>query len=213
MIEEEFLSADFRERVRAVVERVEAQTGAELVVCVRPRCATYEGARHLTGALLGFMVLLFLLFHPFEVAIQAMPSAVFFAHVLGYWLAGHSPWLMRRLTPRRVREGHVKMAAKAAFLELGVIETKQRVGVLVFLSLLERQVELLGDRGLAPERLGDPWERATLDLRKSVTPRPDPATFLSGVEALGPVLAHAVPRHDDDHNELPDMPGASPELA
>jgi putative membrane protein len=206
MREREFFAPGFRERVGAAVARVELQTGAEVVVCVRPRCATYEGARHLAGALFSFMALLVLLFHPIEFSVKAMPSAVALLYVLGYWVAGRSPRMLRWFTPRRVREGQVSLAARAAFLELGVTETRRRVGVLVFVSLLERRVELLGDRGLPPDLLGEPWAQAAEALRATLARGPQPDAFLAGVEALGPVLARAAPRHEDDENELPDMP-------
>lgn len=208
MPESGFFSPDFRERVRAAVAAIEARTGAEVVVCVRPRSGTYEGSRHAAGAIAAFALLLVFLFHPIEFSVAAMPSGEALAYALAYWFAGRSSHLQRLLTPRRVRDGQTALAARAAFFELGVTETKRRVGVLVYASLLEQRVELLGDRGLAPERLGDAWERCADALRASFAHGPATEPFVRALESLGPVLEHAAPRTNDDTNELPDAPHA-----
>ena len=80
------------------------------------------------------------------------PDAVWLAAVvaagLGF-LAASWPPLRRALAGREAMARAVRRAAEAAFTREGVFETRDRTGILIFLSLLEHQVVVLPDTGIA----------------------------------------------------------------
>ena len=56
---------------------------------------------------------------------------------------------------------------------------------------------------------GPEWTAALEALARTVKRRPDLGRFLAALEALGPILARALPHAADDVNELPDALDAS----
>jgi putative membrane protein len=204
MSERDFLGDEAKKRCKAAVQSVESVTAAEIVVAVRPRSGVYREADYLVGALSGFVVLLCLLFLPTPFVVEWMPFEVLGAFVLGSIVCSRSPRLRRLVTSSAHRSASVETAARAAFVELGVSRTRGRTGVLVFLSLLERQLEVVADVGVEVRQLAASWDSAVAELRAAVREGADLDRFVRALEALGPLLGEVLPHSDDDVNELPD---------
>ena len=58
----------------------------------------------------------------------------------------------------------MRTAARAAFVDQGISRTRGRTGILVFVSLFEREVEVVADVGVDPVLLGEDWTRAVAAL-------------------------------------------------
>ena len=95
------------------------------------------------------------------------------------------------------------MAAQSAFFELGIAETRQRTGLLVYVSCLEKRVEVLLDRGVAAVSSQRAWAEAEGELRAAVE-RDDAALGAAALLRFGPLLAAVAARAEDDVNELSD---------
>ncbi|MBI4953645.1 MAG: hypothetical protein HY908_16590 [Myxococcales bacterium] len=199
-----FYAQDARQRAAAVVRDIERGTGAEVVVAVRPRAAEYHAGAYLVGALAALAVLCALVWLPFDFAYDSWPFEVGLAFVLGTALGLGLPPVRRLFTTRRRMRAEVRRSALGAFFELGVGRTRERTGVLVFVALLEREVEVVADHGIDFQLCGEAWERAQASLRASLRGGLDLERFLAALGALGAPLAEAAPRREDDVNELPD---------
>jgi len=135
-----------REALTDCVKKIETTTDAELVLVVRARSGSYRHADYLFGALLAFAVLLFLLFSPFDFHQYwvAIDVALFF--LLGSLGASRSNTLRRLFTSDKVRAEAVRTGAAAMFYEAGIANTHAEMGVLIYLSILERRLELIAVR-------------------------------------------------------------------
>jgi putative membrane protein len=201
-----FVTIGFRSKVEGCVQGCERATRAELVVAIRGRSATHEGATHWTGAALALLLLLVLLFHPREFSTLGMPAALATVYLLGVFLARRSPHVQRWLTPSATLTSATRAHAAMSFIEQGVSKTRERTGVLVFVSLLERRVCVLTDVGLSADVLGAPWTQSLAGLSRSVEEQCDPEAFLAALQGLGEALAQAYPSDATDRDELSNAP-------
>ena len=185
---------------------VEERSAAEVVILVRGRSGPYLHACLVSGIVAGYVTLWFQLFSPWEfslLAIQVAPAVVGAAVGLMTTLF---PGLQRRLTPASMREGYVHAAARAAFHDNGIGDTRGRTGILVYISRLEREAAVLADRGVCDAVDGESWDRATLAIRSAARNRnPDAAAVAAAIAGLGDLLQTVLPRDADDVNELPDV--------
>jgi putative membrane protein len=203
MSERGFLLPAAREAVRQAIAEIERDTSAEVVVTLRRHSGDYRRADFLLGFLLALVTLLLLLFLPQAFALIAFPIDLTLAFLGGVWLGPRFPAVRRALTPAAARRASVHACSRAAFVDLGIHRLPRRNGLLVYVSLLERSVEVLPDTGLDPTELGRPWELAVSRLRGALLPRPAFEGFLAALRALGPALGRAYPRAADDVDELP----------
>jgi putative membrane protein len=193
-----------RRDVQGAIAKAELATSAELVVAVHPASGHYRHADYLAGAIAALVFLCVFLYHPASFDYTFLPLALVAVFGLGAIASAYCPPIRRLLTSRRLMDQNVERAARAAFLDLGIGETEERTGILVFVSALERRVEIVADRGVASAPLGPAWSEAKAKLEASVQRAPALERLVEGVEQLGGALASALPRHADDVNELPD---------
>ncbi|MBZ4375703.1 hypothetical protein NR800_31365 [Corallococcus interemptor] len=203
-----FLEDAARTQAAEAVAAIESQTAAEVVVSVRRASGDYAHTDARLGAAVAFVMLLVLLFIPQEVHLFAFPPVVLLSYAAGVMGGRLLPSLRRALTPRKLQEDAVRTAAKAAFTELGVSHTSRRTGILVFVSLFERRVEVVTDYGVDTSLMGAEWQDALTQVSAALAASTAPEPFLQALRRIQAPLARVLPRLEDDVNELPDMPGA-----
>ncbi|HEU4405020.1 MAG TPA: hypothetical protein VFS43_06980 [Polyangiaceae bacterium] len=199
-----FFGAAARARVAEAVRAVELETSAELVVALRPASGHYRHTDYLVGALAALALLCVFLYHPEPFEYDFLPlelGAVFGAGALASAYFGP---LRRALTSRPLREQSVRRAAREAFVDLGVSRTRARTGVLVYVSMFERRVEVVADVGVEAKALEAPSRQAAAAVAGSFLGAPSFDGFVAALRRFGPALAAALPRDDDDENELGD---------
>lgn len=194
-----------REDLTNCVKKIETTTDAEVVLVVRARSGSYRHADYLFGALLAFAGLLFLLFSPFDFHQYWVAIDVALLFLSGAFGASRSNTLRRFLTSEKFRDEAVRTSAAAMFYEAGIANTNAEMGLLIYLSILERRLELIADRGILRGVNALEWNRIVFDLHQAGR-KPEPLTLLAGLESLGVLLASHLPATGENPNELPDMP-------
>jgi putative membrane protein len=187
------------------VQEIEGNTDAELVIVVRARSGSYRQADYLFGALTAFIGLFFLLFLPVNFHVYWVPIDIAVLFVLGVCLCAWSNRLRRLLTTKTFRKKAARTGAAAMFYEAGIANTNAEMGVLIYLSLLERRLELIADRGVLKAVPSLEWNQCLSELHQ-VGRQPDPEDFLKALRSLGVLLAEHLPPTGENPNELPDMP-------
>ena len=130
----------------------------------------------------------------------ALPPAT--GAALGWLAAFILPALRRLLVPPEVLAERVRQRAAQAFVEEEVFRTRDRSGVLIFLSLFEHRVVVRADRGLdgvvSPREWEEVVEAIAAGMRRG---QPGPA-LADGIRRCA-ALAGRLPARPDDRDELP----------
>jgi putative membrane protein len=201
----DFFSDQAKTRVAEAVRDVEAKSSAEIVVAVRARSDEYRDVDLVAGLVAAMVTLIVLIFHPAELDEDWMPIETFAAFALASIVVARVPAIKRALVPAKRKAERVDGAARAQFVDGGVSRTRDRSGVLIFFSELERRVCVVLDIGIDAAKLGEPWQKSVAALETAAS-ADDLEAFAAAITALGPVLATKYPRREDDENELPDAP-------
>jgi putative membrane protein len=203
-----FLTDAAKAALLDAVRAVEARSAAEVVVAVRERSGSYLHADLVAGIVAANLVLFYQLFSPWEFSLPLIQVAPTGVGLLVGLATSITPWARRALTPRRTREAMVRTAARATFVDKGVAGTRERTGILVYVAVLERTVEVVADVGVTRAVPADRWAAATARVSQSAR-HGDGAAVAAAVAGLTDVLAAALPRSADDVNELADEVGAA----
>ena len=193
------------ETLAGCIQEIERNTDAELVVIVRARSANYSHADYLFGFSISFVVLLLIIFAPFSFHEYWVPIDVAVAFVAGAILSWRSNAIRRLFSKESFRKKSVRTAAAAMFYEAGIANTNAEMGVLIYLSIMERRLEIIADRGVLKKVPAHDWNREVFELHQ-VGKNPEPKRFQKAIEEFGTVLATHVPATGENPNELPDMP-------
>ena len=197
-----FLDADARAAFTGAIEDIERGSAAEVVVAVRRRSARYLHANVTVGAAAAFAGLAAMLFSAHEFALGSIWIDPFVVGGLAGALVELLPDVKRWLTPRALRRRAVLAAARAAFVERGVHRTRDRSGLLVYVSWLEREVAIVADGGIERAMSAEARAEAARAMTRAI--RGGGAAVARELARLAPTLAAAMPCRSDDINELPD---------
>jgi putative membrane protein len=119
------------------------------------------------------------------------------------WLAVLAlPGLRRALVPPDVQAERVRQRATQAFVEEEVFRTRGRTGILIFLSLFERRVLVLADRGLDGHVTSGEWAEVADGIAAGMR-RGQPGPALAEAIRRCASLAARLPPRSDDRDELP----------
>jgi putative membrane protein len=204
MAERSFYEDRAKREARAAVEAIEAQTAAEIVVCLRGASDHYREADYLFGFAASLAALVTMLFVERSFVLASFPVGLVAAFLAGTLASAHVAQIRRLLVFPARKRAAVHLAARAAFHDQGVSRTQHRTGVLLYVSMFERRVEVLPDVGVEGAHLGPDFRAAVTRLEGCLAPSPDLDRFLAAMRALGPILGAALPRGEDAVNELPD---------
>jgi putative membrane protein len=204
-------SAGDREQVEKAVREAEQQTGGEIVPFAVERSDSYEGASWLAAALGSLLFsLATALFHrwadlwtvPLVVWIAFPPAA---GAALGFLSSEMFAPVKRALIAKAELAERVAERAAQAFLSEQVFATRDRTGVLIFVSLFERRVVVLADSGINARVCQEDWDGVVAGVVAAMRAGEIGKALADGIRRCGGILAeHRVERRSDDRDELAD---------
>jgi len=106
--------------------------------------------------------------------------------------------VLRHLTPRA--------RALEVFGLLGVWDTEENAGVLVYLLLADRDVEIVADRGIDRKVPPGAWQAICARMETAFRDGRFVDGVIAGIGEIGALLAAHFPHSSDAPNELPDKP-------
>ena len=204
-----FVREESKKRLVEAVESVENRSAAEVVVAVKPWSGRYWYVDQALAAVLAFGALAFMLFSTHVFTLPAILAGTVVVYLLGLGLT----WLLRPLRvwlcPGRILDDETRKAAQAWFYAKRLSRTRDRSGILVYVSLLEKRAWALPDLGVTKSLGQDRWNETAASLQRAVREEGvGPAgvqALAKAIEAMGPDLEKALPRREDDVNELADF--------
>lgn len=201
---EEFFTPEEQERIRQAVIRAETDTSGEIATMVVSRSDSYREAETL-ASVLGAALLAFLV----AIATQHVTIWTYLPMTLLLYVPARRfvavvPALKRPfISTLRLREA-VKERAVRAFYEKGLYRTKDETGILIFISLFERKVWILGDRGINERIPVDTWQNLVAILTKGIREGHSCDSLCLVIELCGNELSRHFPASCLNLNELPD---------
>ena len=195
-----FLTEAGEKELDAAVAAIESGSSAEVVVAIRPR-ARHSLIQHgLVGIVSAIAMLAFTLYSPVEFSLWQILVLPIFGGLVGALAVEAFPPLYRFVQPAWVRYEHVREAAYATFVEQGVHSTRDRTGLLVYIAVRERMVEIIADLAVL-RKVGIEVLAAWAGQIEGVLPQ-GAGAVAKQLASFADELATALPRRADDTNEL-----------
>jgi putative membrane protein len=220
------LKSTDHDRIARAVAAAEATTRGEIVCVVTDQAAPYAEVP-LAWAAMGALVLpllvlalasaaqgLELAIGPVSAAYEILRAPVLATPVgyallqaglfLGVFALASVPSLRRRLIPLSLKRARVRDRALEQFHATGLGHTRERTGVLIFVSLYEQRAEVIADPGVSAQVEDAAWAMVVADLVAGVRAGRAADGFVAAIERCGRLLAEPFPAGPDNPNERPD---------
>lgn len=114
---------------------------------------------------------------------------------------GYPKWLLP-LVPRKALLEQIEVDAHLAFLHEEVFATRDRNGIMIFISEYERGVYVMADKGVTAKIPSSEFGELGQMLAKDFSQKQPENTFLNALDQIAKKLGQHFPPRKDDQNEL-----------
>lgn len=206
---DKLFSEEDLKRIEETVRNAEQHTSGEIVPYAVQSSDDYEEALWRVGMLFSMLTLFgFALAHnyaeswqPFEMVETAL--ATIGAALAGVLLAHYVGVVKRIFAGDTLMTRRITQRAEEAFLAEEVFNTKDRTGILLFISLLEHKVVVLGDAGINAKVRPEEWDAVVKVLVDGMKNGKPADGLIEAIVLCGDLLKReGVARRHDDDDEL-----------
>lgn len=195
------------ERVSKAVHKAEARCAGEFVVCVARRSSSVAQSGTV-AALVLFAIFLMASSLWGKTGDYGSPLMVWLlaaglAALLGHFVGQH-PFIQRLLSFPHERSLFVHRRAELEFHQNHLEKTSGATGVLIFISLMERQAVLLADKSIASKLPEEAWEPVLKKILLGVKQGDLGAGLVAALDASAALVASHFPRKVNEKNQLSD---------
>lgn len=190
------------DRIAAAVRAAEAGTRAELVCVMARTSSNYEFFPLVWAALAAlatpWIAIDLTLWSVERVFVVQLVVFIVVLAVLSL------PAIRMRLVPRLIKRRRAHRAAAEQFLLRGLMRTRERTGVLIFVSQAERYARVIVDEGVSSRIEEHRWTEAITVLVDHAREGRMTEGYVAAVALCGRILAEHLPAGPDPSNELSD---------
>ncbi len=105
-----------------------------------------------------------------------------------------------------LRDHAPRARAEEVFARLRVWDTEHNSGVLVYVQLVDRKIEIVADRGIGARVAQHEWDAICRAMESAFRARRFEAGALEAIDSITRLLARHFPARGEHRDELPDRP-------
>ncbi len=192
-------SDEDKEKIRKAVVAAEKKTSGEIVPVIIKASDPYVAAYYRSALFWAFFCVSCCYFFKAEYLIMFW---CFTGSIIAAFFACYMDWYKKIFITKFEMEEEFAQRAYQSFLMNGVSQTKERNGVLLYISAFERKAMIVSDTGIQKELNNSVWEEMISNLTGYMKTGAYTEGIIKTIESIGEVLSEKFPDHKDDEDEL-----------
>ncbi len=206
------------DQINKTVKQAESKTSGEIATAFIKESYDYAIYELIFAVICGFLYFVVMMFFVYEV--ETFIKQMFWDYSNNYLLLfyGFSTFLVisifyfianismidRLIVTKKIMKQKVKERAIRHFMESGVYNTRDRTGILIFISFLERRIELIADKGINDKIPQEKWNSIVENIIQGIKSEKVIEKLTESILECGELLEKHFPIKSDDTNELSD---------
>lgn len=186
---------------QAIID-LERSSSGEIVPMLVAKSSEYVYFRSLFSFIISLPIslLIFSKLH-FLVLTDLLFLTIILYFIFFYFFGFH--FFLKFIIPKKVKIHKCKKQANFEFFNNGIYKTRDKTGIFIYISLLEKQVVVYGDEGINAKIKEDEWQNLVDIIIKSIKNKNITQGIIDGLKASNELLKQKFPIKTDDTNELP----------
>jgi putative membrane protein len=200
-----FLTESEKEEIQKAVKEAEKHTSGEIVPMIVPCSYSYPLSNMIGGLVLGLIIALSAVLILKNENLWLFLAVFIVSLIVMHRIIEFIPPLKRLFISDKEKEEEVQEAALVNFYKNGLYKTRDATGVLLFISVFERKVWLLADKGINSKLEAITWQDIVDDLIKGIKTKKQGDAIVHAVTRIGEILRTHFPVKKDDTDELDNL--------
>lgn len=195
---------DFKTKLYETIEDIENNSLVEVVAVVKEKSGEYQNIPLWFASVTMFLTYTFFMFSETIFNVYFIYFGTLFSFVFVYFLIDLIKPIKRLLTNNKRLVRNTDIYARAVFQKGGIRFTSEKIGVLFYVSLFEKRVKIIADRGAFTLVPNEYWRQFKKDFN-SIFDSDNPAdTFIDELKKTKVIFSEFILPIENDINELPD---------
>lgn len=195
---------DFKTSLYKTIEDIENNSLVEVVAIIKAKSHDYRDVSLWCGFVFLFVFYTFFMFSPIDFDVYLIYFLTIFSFFAGYFLSELFLPLKQIFIKEKRFERNVEIYGRAIFQKGGIRFTNEKIGVLIFVSLFEKRVEIFADRGAETSVPDEDWKKIKSGFQTIFEKNNISVAFIEELKKCKDVFSAYIPPIENDINELPD---------
>lgn len=191
-----------RARISDAIRAAEAGTSGEIYVVIAGTADDFRWVPILWAAIIALI-----LPWPLHFLTHWSAGTILLIQTIAFVLTAavaSFPAVRHRIVPPSIAGEAARRTAQSLFLAHGLHLTESRTGLLIYVALVDRRVEIVTDAGIDSKVEQSVWDELAQEIAGAARRGNLSDGLIGAVRRAGTLLAQHCPRAADDRNELPD---------
>ena len=195
---------DFKAKLYETIEDIENNSLIEVVAVVKANSGKYRDVSLWVSIVVMFITYSFFMFSPFIFEVYFIYFFSMLSLVITYLLVEWIRPLKRFFTKKKRLIKNTDIYARAVFQKGGIRFTNEKIGMLIYVSLYEKRVKIIADRGAFTLVPNEFWKKFKYDFISIFEKDNEADAFIEELKKMKPIFAEYILPIENDINELPD---------
>lgn len=188
-------------KIHQAISEVETKSSCELVAVLTQKSSDYTTITLLLASLIAILLPAFLLiWKPYMEALHIYEIQVV-TFAITYLLFSIDK-IQQILIPKKILHKQASVKAYESFMTLGLNQTSNHQGVMIFVSIFEHFVEIIVDNGVSDKLPNSIWQNIVDEFIIDVKNGNFEKGYIKAIQTIGEILKVEFPIRDNDKNEL-----------
>ncbi len=199
---EKFLTAGERLQIEARIAEAEKRTSGEIVVMVVPSSYHYPLASMIGSTLLAILLGIAVVLRMGGESMWFFLEVFACSFILLHEVLKRTPFLKRLFVTASDMKEEVEEAAINSFYHKDINQTIDHTGILIYISLFERNVRVVADKGINVKVDRELWQEIVGIIISGIKGKGHAAAICAAADRCAEILAAHFPLKTGDRNEL-----------
>ncbi|WP_321313085.1 TPM domain-containing protein [Halarcobacter sp.] len=195
-----YLNINEKEQIQEEIKTLETKSSAELVAVITKYSSSYRFETLVFSLLISVFISIILLFADIDtIKFFQIQVLSFFAL---FFLTSSFKKILLTFLPKKYKYEKASINAKKEFYNLGIKDTKTKLGIMFYVSIEEKYVEIITDTGIKSKISDNYWQDIVNEFIKDVKNNQFSIGYKKAIKECSETLIKSFPIQDNDKNEL-----------
>ncbi|MFC1746484.1 hypothetical protein ACFL35_21000 [Candidatus Riflebacteria bacterium] len=195
--------------IEGFIAELEKETTVEFILVFSRSSGNYNDVKYMVAYSIALFVLFFVLFSPFDFSPGFIPPIIILTFFIGVSFCNHFPVFLRLFIPFERMHENVTRAAQATFIQQKIHLTRERTGLLLYISQFENFFEVLIDSGARKNISLGALQKLLCDnfpAKSEKNLMENPGKIKELLQNLSKMMAVNLPAKGENPDEIPNRP-------
>lgn len=202
---EGFLTEKEKDKIINCVKGVEKQTSGEIVPMIVSSSYHYPSANILGAMISGIFLSIMILLVIANENLWIFLAIFGILYLLLHEIIKRTPTFKRIFITSDEMEEEVKEAAFISFYTKGLHKTKDKTGILIYISIFEKKVWVLADKGINEKVPQGAWQEIIDIIVSGIKGKKQSEAICTAIKKCSEILKEHFPVKPDDTDELDNL--------